>query len=140
MACPDDEAHVAENDRISRLSGSDAVLISAMVSGRSLTNAATEAGMSERTARRRLADDDVRAALDEARREIIDSVVCALSASAIRAAKTLDALLDESQRPSVRLGAARSILEFGARMRAEQDLTARLDAVEAHLDLTRGGW
>jgi len=117
----------------------DDALIAALVGGATVREAAATAGMGERTAWRRLDDDAFRARLDEARRQTIAAALDVLTRASTAAAATLATLLRAEYAPSVRLGAARSILELGGRLRESQDMLVRLAAVETALGLDREG-
>ncbi len=112
---------------------SDETLILHLAAGASRTSAAKAAGVSERTVFRRLQDPAFRQRLDEARAEMLTSAVARLTASATSAAMTLHRLLT-AESESVQLGAARSILELGTKLRESEELAARIAALEAHLE------
>ena len=59
-----------------------------------------------------------------------------VSSMAIRAVATLGELLEANSTPTVRLGAAKSVLDIGLRLRAEWELGDRIAAIEAHLGLS----
>jgi hypothetical protein len=69
-----------------------------------------------------------------ARQEIAESVLARVSACAVAAVETLASLLECSQPPTVRLGAAKAVLEYGIRLRSEQEIQERLTTIEAHLE------
>jgi hypothetical protein len=122
--------------------GGDAALIAALACGGTVEAAAKQAGVSERTAYRRLEDEGFRRRVDDARAEIVKRAVARLSAASVQAADTLRQLLS-SDMDFCRLAAARSILELGAKLREQTELAARLAALEAQLGErqtpTRGG-
>jgi hypothetical protein len=109
----------------------DSTLLGALLGGASAADAAAQAGISERTACRRLADPAFRAALVDAQHEQRARVVDALGAAATQAVATLVELLAPGFPPTVRHAAARSVLELGLRLHEEQELEARLAALEA---------
>ena len=111
----------------------DSMLLAALAGGATVADAARQAGMSERTAWRRLQDDDFRQRLDTAREQTVQTAVDTLSRGSTRAARTLVALLSRRQRASTRLAAARAILELGSRLREAQDLEERIAALEERL-------
>ena len=111
----------------------DPALVVALAAGATYAEAAAQAGVSERTARRRMDDPAFRAALDDARAEVVSRAVDRLSAVATDAVDTLAALLGPGVPPPTRLGAARAVLELGSRLREEHDLAARLGALEEAL-------
>lgn len=124
---------MAASDRSSGSGTTDPALVAALAAGATYAEAAARAGVSERTARRRMDDPAFRAALDDARAEVVSRAVDRLSATATDAVDTLAALLDPGVPPPTRLGAARAVLELGSRLREEHDLAARLGALEEAL-------
>lgn len=117
---------MANNDR---RRGDDHLLVN-LTAGMTVRDAARSAGMAERTAHRRLEDPQFRRRLETARRELIAMTVERMAVASTKAVDTLSELLD-SETDSVRLGAARSILEIGMRMRQQYVLEKRLSALEA---------
>jgi hypothetical protein len=112
----------------------DEALINALAVGVSVAAAAEHAGLSRRTAYRRLEDPAFRARVDEARAGIVSGVVGRLSGIGVLAGDTLKNLLGDSS-SSIRLGAAKAALEFMFRGN-EQDTLARqlrelLEQIEA---------
>ncbi len=101
-------------------------------------DAAAEAGIDEATAHRRLKEPGFRAQVDEVRRELIARATARLSAASTDAVTTLTALLGEDAPPAVRLGAARSILDLGLKLREAEDLAERVAALEAQLAQEEG--
>jgi hypothetical protein len=120
-----------------RKNADDALLL-ALACGATIENAARKAGVSERTVRRRLADPAFKRRLDGIRGDMVQRSMGMLTAAAMEAVKTLVALQDRDQPAAARLGAARAILEYGAKLREEADLTKRVEALEAELDLDKG--
>jgi hypothetical protein len=117
--------------------GGDAALLSALVGGSHLASAAASAGMSERTARRRMLDPDFRRQLDAAQAELVSGGVRALTAATADAVLALHDLVAPSSPPGIRLHAAKAILEIGSRLREEGEVLERLTAVEQALDAAR---
>jgi hypothetical protein len=115
----------------------DAALVAALAAGATERAAAAQAGMSERSARRRMADPAFRALVHQAQTDVLGQAVATLTGASVKAASTLLGLLDASAPPTVRLGAARAILEFTGRLREEHLIEARLSAVEQALDLRK---
>lgn len=107
-------------------SGADSVILSVLAAGLTAAEVAKAAGVSERTVRRRLSDPEFAAKIDVVRREVLHRAVAKVSAGAVSALDTLVALLRPSERAMVRLGAARAVLDFGIRLRAEIELSDRL--------------
>ncbi len=104
---------------------SDAVLVSALAAGMTQEQAAKQARVTARTVRNRLADPTFRQQVTDARTAAIDQAVARLTAASTAAATTLLRLL-EAESESVRLSAARSILELGCRLRESQEMAAQV--------------
>ena len=99
----------------------DSVLIVALLANPTLADAAKNAGLSEQTARRRLRDPEFQGRLDAAGSELIDAAVRAMAGHMEEAVATLVDLNREAP-PSIRLGAARTILELGPKWRTKRSL------------------
>ncbi len=119
---------MAENGR---RRGDDALLL-ALAGGMTVRDAARTAGVGERTATRRLADLDFRRRVSEVRAEMVERALGKMADGMAEAADTLRNLL-RAEGESVRLGAARSILELGNKLREAVELEARLAEVERRL-------
>lgn len=91
------------------LQGDDA-LFRSLVSGAHVENAAQAAGVSERTAYRRLSDPGFRQRIDEARESLRKSMLAKLSDAAGDAVSTLWSLL-ESDDETVRLRASKTLID-----------------------------
>lgn len=107
----------------------DAVLIAALISGKTIDAAAKIAGISPRTVHRRLASPEFKAALDDANLEIMRHAVSRLCGGSIRAVDTLEDLL-KAKSENTRLQAARSFLSLGIRYRETIELDDRLRKIE----------
>jgi hypothetical protein len=116
---------VAGGDR----SGADAALLAALAGGASIQAAAQLAGVSESTAYRRLRSRPFRRRLDRARQEMLDRALGHLSRGGTEAAITLRKLL-RSEDARVKLGAAKCILESGAKVKEAAELERRIAALE----------
>ena len=108
----------------------DAALVAALAGGATVGQAATVAGVGERTAYRRLAEPDFRRDMTYARDELLTQTVGRLAEAGTEAVATLRGLLG-AESESVRLGACRAILELGAKLRESEELAERLAVVEA---------
>ena len=113
---------------------SDDQLAMALASGCSVRNASTEAGVSERTAFRRLNDLSFRKHVHEVRRVALEEAISKLSAAGSSAVEAMLDLLNSEAPPSTRLAAARAILEFGCRLRETNDFETRLCELEVKRD------
>ncbi len=110
----------------------NARLVAEFAAGRTLRDAARASGLSERTAGRRLADPEFRKLVSDVRSEMIQRAVGALASAAEEAIATLrDLLSDDSS--TARLGAARSVLEYGTKVRENVELEQRIVDLESRL-------
>lgn len=110
----------------------DAALIAALAGGATRAKAAEQAGVSESTVYRRLTDTGFCTRVQAARSEMVEQTSGRLAYLSTAAAMTLGKLLTASSE-TVRLGAARAILELGGKWRENEDLEARLSALEERL-------
>jgi len=108
----------------------DSALIAGLAAGAKVEDAARSAGMSGRTAYRRLEDPAFRRRVSEARGQALERALGRLADTSGAAAETLAALLS-AESETARLGAARSILELGSKLRESAELEARIAALEA---------
>ena len=107
----------------------DELLAVAMASGQTLRGAAVVAGIAERTAARRWADPVFRRRVSDLRGQLVQAAVGKLANAMSEAADALQALLT-ADGENVRLGAARSILELGVKMRESTELEDRVVELE----------
>ena len=122
-------------------------LILSLAQGMSVPQAASAAGMGERTAYKRLEDQDVQDRINELRQELFKEAVRQLAASCSLATTTLQHLLN-AESEMVRLGAARTILEMANKLRTTVLLEDRLtdmerkyhELAEADRGVGAGGW
>src|SRR4051794_10240778 len=98
----------------------------ALACGATVEAAARQAGVSPRTAYRRLGDPAFRLAVATLRVEMIQRTAATLTAAGGEAVKALVALLAAAEPGPVRLGAAKAILEIGIKFREVADLEQRL--------------
>jgi hypothetical protein len=106
----------------------DAALLLALAAGQTVRDAARSAGIGERTATRRVADLDFRRRVAELRAEMVSRALGKLADGMADAADTLRQLL--RGRDSVRLSAARALLELGNKLRESVELEQRIKALE----------
>ena len=114
----------------------EAPLILAVASGRTLRDAARAAGVAERTAYRRAAEPGFKRAVQQARADLLARAVGQLADATTAAVATLVALLD-AEADTVRLSAARAILDSAMRGAELVDLAARVESVEVMLALDK---
>jgi hypothetical protein len=98
-----------------------------------LRDAASAAGIGERTATRRWADARFRQRVAELRSEMVSRALGKMADGMSDAAGKLRALLSATSE-SVQLGACRALLELGVKLRESVELEARLAALEAALN------
>jgi hypothetical protein len=123
---------VAGGDRRS----ADTLLVAALASGQPILEAARTAGISERTAYRRLQDARFRREVADARAGLLAQAVGQLADATTAAVSTLRALLD-AEAETVRLGAARSILDTALRGAEFCDLAERVRVLEGQAEAVR---
>lgn len=119
----------------------EALLLQALACGATVEVAAQQAGVHKRTAYRKLADPDFKRRVERARAEMVHRAGGVLTAAALEAVRTLCDLQGKDTPPSVRLGAAKAVLELGLKVREACELEERLAELEARLaaDQGRGG-
>ena len=107
--------------------------ILALLSEQTISKAATKAGVSEKTLRRWLADDEAfKADYAAARRKTFEIGMGRVQAAAGRAIDTLEELLDDTDHPSVRLGAVRTLAELAIHQHDADVIMSKLDEIEEH--------
>jgi len=125
---------MAENGRLDGdQAGGDDALILELASGSTVREAAKRTGVGERTVYRRLDDAAFRRRVSEARGELFSAAMGRLAAVATKATDTLERLMT-SPKDAVALGAARSVLELGQRLRESVELEQRITALEGIAD------
>jgi hypothetical protein len=108
----------------------DTVIIAALAGGATVRDAAVAAKVSEPTVYRRLQDAEFRHLVSEARGAMLARAVGQLADASTKAVTTLKDLLD-AENESVALGAARSILDMGSKLRETTELEQRISELEA---------
>jgi hypothetical protein len=116
----------------------DAALAVALACGATPESAAQKAGVSVRTAYRRLADAVFRAQVNEVRAEVVRRSTDMFTAAGLSAIKTLMTLQESAASESVRLGAARAVVELGCKLREKTETTARIAAMEGKFETLLG--
>jgi hypothetical protein len=117
----------------------DEVLLASLACGATREVAARQAGVSMSTVRRRMRDPEFLRQLQEFRADLVQRTAGTLTAAATEAVRALLELLKPSTPPASRLGAARSVLEIGMKVREAADLEQRLAALEQRLAEEQGG-
>lgn len=107
----------------------DDALALALAAGQTLRDAAQMVGIAERTATRRIADPAFRALVGRYRQQMVERALGRLADGMSDAANVLHALLGANSE-NVRLGAARSLLEMGTKLREAVEMERRLTQLE----------
>jgi hypothetical protein len=107
----------------------DEALAAALAAGQTFRAAATAAGIAERTAARRWADAGFRQRVAELQREMVGRCLGRMADGMAEAADTLRQLL-KAESESVRLGAARALVELGVKIRDAVELSERVAELE----------
>ena len=106
--------------------------ILALLSERTIGQAAAKAGVHERTLRRWDSEDEAfQAAYAAARQAAFQAGINRAQVLTVKAIDTLDELLDEKKHPHVRLGAARTVAELGVHQHDAETILKKLDEIEA---------
>ncbi len=111
--------------------GSDDILQACLARGMTIREAARLAGMSERTARRRLADPEFAQSVQSLTAQLSSEVAAGLTALAPEALRTLGELMRRGNKAEVRQRAATAVLTLGLRYREGQDAQRRLAVLES---------
>jgi hypothetical protein len=112
---------------------SDHALLIAIACGATVEAAARQLGISERAAYRRMEKPEFQRELNQLRSDMVQRAAAMLTAAAMESVKTLLELLKSGVAPSTRLGAARSIIELGVKLREVVDLEQRILALEEQM-------
>jgi type II secretory pathway component PulF len=112
----------------------DTELVLALAFGATPESAAQRAGVSLRTVYRRLAEPVFRGRVHDVRAEMVQRMAGTLTAAGVGALRTLIALQESAASESVRLGAARTVIEQGCKVRESVEHTERLKALEARVE------
>ncbi len=112
----------------------DRTLLQALACGATVENAARKAGMSERTAYRRLDDPVFLNQLEQLRADMVLRTAGMLTGAGMGAVKVLVELQNDAAQPAaVRRRSARDVLEMGLKFREIAQLEQRLAAIEAQM-------
>ena len=97
----------------------DSALVAALAAGFTYSDAGAAAGVSERTVRRRMTDPQFRSQVEAARTDLVSRAVGLAADSVVEAVETLRTLMVSAEGESVRLGAARALLQVVNQRRAD---------------------
>lgn len=113
--------------------------IAALLSTRTVRDAAKKCKLSETTLYRLLQTPDFKTKFRAARRELVEATTAQLQQDGADAAKALREIVNNKKAPaSVRVSAAKVILEQGIKAVELVDLSERLDRLE-EMERARGG-
>jgi hypothetical protein len=113
----------------------DDQLLLLLACGATLESAARQAGVSLRTANRRAGDAEFQRKITALRWDMVQRAVGMVTAAMAESVRTLIVLQKEMvPSSSSRLGAARTMLEIGMKLREQNDLEERLAAIEERLE------
>jgi hypothetical protein len=107
----------------------DEALVLALASGRTVKEAAEMARIGHRTATRRLADPAFQRLVLEARADMVQRAVAKLADGLTEAVDTLRKLLG-AKADTVKLGAARAMLELATKLRESVEIESRVRELE----------
>ena len=108
-------------------------VISALLSSNTRKEAATKAGVSERTISRYFAQADFVARYNEEKRRILDAANTQIQSALAPAIKTLRDIVENKKAPmTTKVMAARAILEYTIRLAEYSELEARIRILESH--------
>lgn len=116
--------------RSGRINRQEAAL-AALIEAPNLRAAALACGVPERTLRRWMADEEFHQRYESMRRALVSDAWHGLQARLSEASATVAGLMSSKDvPPQVRLGAARTVLEFALRSCEQLDIIPRLEALE----------
>jgi len=115
----------------------DDLLAAELAAGKTVRDAATAAGVAERTAHRRLTDAEFKARVTGLRASMVSAAAGRLADGMGEAATVLRALL-ASEDEHVRHKAAVKLLDLGLKVRDQSEIEDRLTAVEVSLAPANG--
>ena len=121
-------------DRTGRRSNREDAALAALLSEKTIAEAATKAGIGESTLLRWLADAEFKARYRAARRSVVESAIGRLQRAATEAVDALSRNLTCGI-PAVEVGAARSVLDQAIKAVELVDLAERIEALEQASEL-----
>jgi hypothetical protein len=111
----------------------DAKIVEALANGINITQAARSAGVSARTVSRRLKDPAFRASVTELQDATLHRVAGKVAGAAENAVTTLNGLLS-ARNETVRLGAAKAVLELNSNLLENRELKRHVRDLEAGIE------
>jgi hypothetical protein len=114
--------------------GADPKVLLALACGATAEAAARQTGVSESTIRRRLKDPDFVQMLHKQRAEMHLRIADQLTAASTEGVRTMIQLMQPTNSGTVRLGAARLVVELSSKVRETADLALRLTELEQRME------
>ena len=106
--------------------------VAALISEKNIQDAAKHAGINVRTLRRWSVLDEFQKVYREARRQLVQQASARVQGAMGEAVETLKAVMKDKGAPaSARVSAARAIIDTGLKASEIEDLTVRVEALEA---------
>ena len=103
----------------------------ALLSQKTVSDAAKKANINEKTLRRWLSEDEAfQVTYAAARQAAFEVGIHRVQALTARAVDTLEELMNETDHPTVRLGAARTVAEIGMHQHDAETILRKLDEIE----------
>jgi hypothetical protein len=112
----------------------DLELLLALACGATPESAAQKTGFGLRTVYRRLAQPVFREQVQHMRADMVRRMTGMFTAAGMAAIKTFTTLQESATSESVKLGAARAIIELGCKLRETVEVTERLTALEEQVE------
>jgi hypothetical protein len=117
--------------RAKRAHRGDNIVLLALASGSTVTQAAGKAGLSERTVYRRLQDPSFHQRIEALRADMVQRAASLLIAAILLACKTLIDLQNSATPPAVRRRASRDIIELSQKLRQATIVEKRIADLES---------
>ena len=117
----------------------DDQLLLALACGATVEAAAKQCDLSDRTVYKRLKEPEFRTRLKDLRGDMVRRSSGMLTTAATEAVRTLLGLLKESNPATIRLGAARAVLEIGIKIRAMAELEVDMMEMEERINSLESG-
>jgi hypothetical protein len=111
----------------------DQVVLAALACGATVEAAARQAGVSAATVHRRLKDPKFSSRLQTLGGDMVQRMARTMTAAGSEAVRTLLELMKPASPHAARLGAARSVLEIGVKLREAAELEERLTILEGRI-------
>lgn len=125
------EDGMKQNRTTDALSPKQLTFLRELLGAPTIEAAATQANVAHSTAHRWLKEPAFVSAYRTARRELLSATTSRLQRAAIKAAETLETLaVDATTHPAVRVSACKAILDSAWRSTEQEDVVARLEAIE----------